>query len=239
MEDKLFKTKKIESDFKFDENVAEVFDNMLDRSIPHYREIIHLISEIIKIFSKPNAKIVDLGCSTGNTLIVLSEELKDSNYTFIGVDNSKAMIDKANKKCHGYKDKNIEFVQEDITEFNLKSADVVILNYTLQFLRPILREKFLNKIHSELNTNGLLILNEKLVFDNPEINRKFIDIYYNFKQSKGYSRLEIAKKREALENVLIPFTPTENKTLLTNAGFKNITTFFQWFNFAGFLAIKE
>ncbi len=239
MEDKLFKTRKIESDFKFDENVAEVFDNMLDRSIPHYREIIHLTSEIIKTFSKANAKIVDLGCSTGNTLIVLSEELKDNNYTFIGVDNSKAMIDKANKKCHAYKDKNIEFIKKDITEYSVKGADVVILNYTLQFLRPILREKFLNKIYNELNKGGLLILNEKLVFENPEINRKFIDIYYNFKQSKGYSRLEIAKKREALENVLIPFTPKENKTLLTNAGFKNITTFFQWFNFAGFLAIKE
>jgi tRNA (cmo5U34)-methyltransferase len=239
MKDNLFKTKKIESDFKFDENVAEVFDNMLDRSIPHYREIIHLTCQIINEFSNPNAKIVDLGCSTGNTLIILSEELKSNGYTFTGVDNSNAMIDKANKKCHGYKDKNIKFIKKDITDFSLKGADVVILNYTLQFLRPIVREKLLTKIHTELNTNGLLILNEKLVFDNPIVNRKFINIYYNFKQSKGYSRLEIAKKREALENVLIPFTLEENKDLLKNAGFKTITTFFQWFNFAGFLAIKN
>jgi len=239
MEDKLFKTNKIEGDFKFDENVAEVFDNMLDRSIPHYKEILHLTTEIISNFSHTNAKIVDLGCSTGNTLIALSEFLKSGNYSFTGIDNSSAMIEKAMKKCHAFKGKNIHFIKQDITDFNLKGFDVVILNYTLQFIRPILREKFIKNIFNNLNPKGILILNEKLVFENPEINRKFIDIYYNFKQSKGYSKLEIAKKREALENILIPFTEEENISLLKNGGFETVSKFFQWFNFAGFMAVKK
>lgn len=239
MEDKLFKTGKIENDFKFDENVAEVFDNMLDRSIPHYREIIQLTAEIIKNFGNENSKIIDLGCSTGNTLILLAEELKNGNHTFLGIDNSTAMVEKAVKKSHAYSNTKIEFLNEDITKVNFKDVDVVILNYTLQFLRPLLRKEFLCKIYKSLNNGGILILNEKLVFDNSLINRKFIDIYYNFKQSKGYSRLEIAKKREALENVLIPFTEKENIVMLENVGFNTVSKFFQWFNFAGFLAIKK
>ena len=70
------------------------------------------------------------------------------------------------------------------------------------------------------------------------LNREYIDIYHGYKKSKGYSELEISRKREALENVLIPFSIEENRTMLKQVGFSTVETYFQWFNFASLVAIK-
>jgi tRNA (cmo5U34)-methyltransferase len=74
--------------------------------------------------------------------------------------------------------------------------------------------------------------------DDPAFARLFIDLYHDYKAAQGYSHLEIAQKREALENVLVPYRAAENVEMLRRSGFAEVETFFRWFNFAGFVAKK-
>lgn len=234
--DKVF-TKPITKQFEFDEDVAVVFDDMLERSIPFYKEVIDLTCQTICLHVKEGAKVVDFGCSTANTLLALHKK-SNKSYHLLGIDNAEAMLHIARQKIHAYK-ASIELVYADITQVELNFHDVIIANYMLQFIRPLQRAEFVAKIYEALNPNGLFIFSEKIVFDDKELNKQMIDIYYDFKRQQGYSDFEIAQKREALENVLIPYTEEENKAMLKSAGFDTIETIFKWGNFATFIAKKR
>jgi tRNA (cmo5U34)-methyltransferase len=234
--DKVF-TKPITKQFEFDEDVAVVFDDMLERSIPFYKEVIDLTCKTICLHVKEGARIVDLGCSTANTLLALHKR-SNKSYHLLGIDNAEAMLHIARQKTHAYGAK-IELVSADITQVDLSSHDVIIANYMLQFIRPLQRAEFVAKIYEALNPNGLFVFSEKIVFEDKELNKQMIDLYYDFKRQQGYSDFEIAQKREALENVLIPYTEDENKAMLKGAGFETIETIFKWGNFATFIAKKR
>lgn len=177
-----------------------------------------------------------MGCSTASTLIELSKS-SQYNLSLVGIDNSKAMLERASKKSKAF-GVEIEFLNADIFDVDLKDAKVVLSNYTLQFIRPLNREKLVKKIYDSLEDNGVFIFSEKLVSQNSFLNKQFIDEYYSFKKTQGYSEFEISQKREALENVLIPYTEDENKRMIKDAGFKHCETVFKWVNFALFIAIK-
>ena len=234
--DKVF-TKPITKQFEFDEDVAVVFDDMLGRSIPFYKEVIALMCRYGVLHLPSNARIVDLGCSTANTLLAL-DKASHHGYTLLGIDNSEAMLQLARQKVHAYGSK-IELLNADITAVSLSNYDGIIANYMLQFIRPLQRADFVSKLYDALNPNGLFMFSEKIVFDDKELNKQMIDLYYQFKREQGYSDFEIAQKREALENVLIPYTEEENKAMLKNAGFSTIETIFKWGNFATFVAKKK
>lgn len=239
-QDKLYKVDAVTEDFVFTEKVVEVFDDMLDRSVPFYRDVIHASASLLDGLLKDGDTVYDLGCATGTTLLEFIRSLSEKNLHFYGVDNSEAMLDKARLKAELYsKKESITFINSDITTLQTKNSGAFILNYTLQFIRPMLRQNFIKQIFNNLRPGGVLILSEKTISHDKLLNRKYIDIYHEFKRAKGYSELEISKKREALENILIPFSIEENKDILRKAGFSSIETFFQWFNFATFIAIKE
>ena len=237
--DSLFQVEQIAEDFVFNERVAQVFDDMLDRSVPFYDEVILSISRIMASTLRDGDTIVDLGCATGSTLMRLSSLLAEMNFHYTGIDNSSAMLERAKCKAGMFsKQKAMDFIHGDIMEMTPPNTSAFILNYTLQFIRPLHREKFLGRLFSNLRPGGICILSEKTISHHPGLNRSFIDIYHGFKQEKGYSELEIAKKREALENVLIPCSLEENRSMLKSAGFVEVEPFFQWFNFVSFLAVK-
>ncbi|PID76782.1 MAG: carboxy-S-adenosyl-L-methionine synthase CmoA [Deltaproteobacteria bacterium] len=236
-EDTLFKSGDIQEDFVFNGRVARVFDDMIGRSVPFYRQVILAAARILDRFLKDGDKVVDLGCATGTTLIELARLLEHKSLFYTGIDNSAAMLDKARLKADYTDGGNFEFIRQDITELNLV-PDALILNYTLQFIRPLKRADFVQHLFNQLRPGGVLILSEKTIQHDSLLNREFIDIYHDFKKEMGYSELEIAKKREALENVLIPFSIAENTALLEKAGFTPVTVFFQWFNFASLVAVK-
>jgi len=233
--DKVF-TKPIAKQFEFDEEVASVFDDMLERSIPFYKETIELLCQVVCVHVKAQARIVDLGCSTANTLLAL-HKYSPKTYTLLGVDNSSAMLHLARQKIHAYGAK-IDVLEADITHIDLCGYDAVIANYMLQFIRPLQRSAFVQKIYDGLNPNGLFIFSEKIVFNDKVLNKQMIDLYYDFKRRQGYSEFEISQKREALENVLIPYTEEENRAMVKEVGFKTIETLFKWGNFAMFVAKK-
>lgn len=234
MKDEIFK-QPILKQFEFDENVASVFDDMISRSVPFYDVSSNLITQILVKYLDSQAFIIDLGCSTGALLFKLFE--KNPKFRLCGVDNSKAMQEIAKNKAKAYGSR-VEFIEADALTFEFNSANAVILNYTLQFIRPLKRVNFIKKIYDGLEDGGIFILSEKLLYEDKKLSKNMIEIYEEYKEKNGYSKYEIAQKRQALENVLIPFSEDENKKLLKDAGFKVVETIFKWGNFASFMAIK-
>ncbi len=236
MTDKVFE-KSITKQFEFDEDVASVFDDMLNRSIPFYKEMQRLTINFALNFLKENDNVYDLGCSTASTLIELS---KNSPYklNLIGIDSSTAMLSRASKKCKAF-GVNIKLLNEDLHNISYENANLIVSNYTLQFIRPLQREKLVKKIYNSLQKNGVFIFCEKVISSNKILDKQYIDEYYEFKKAQGYSEFEISQKREALENVLIPYTEEENKRMILDAGFNYCETLFKWVNFATFIAIKD
>jgi tRNA (cmo5U34)-methyltransferase len=238
--DDLFKDKySMVMDFDFGKDTAEVFDDMLDRSVPFYAEIQRMIGEIAGDFAVPGTHLYDLGCSTGTTFIGL-DPVVPAGVTFIGVDSSPEMLTKARKKLQDHSISHpYELICLSLDDgVPILNASVVILNLTLQFVRPLNRDRVISGIAHGLNDGGCLILVEKVLSQNSTINRLFIKHYYEFKKRNGYSELEISQKREALENVLIPYHFEENRELLLRNGFKACDVFFRWYNFCGMVALK-
>ncbi|ULO01560.1 carboxy-S-adenosyl-L-methionine synthase [Campylobacter sp. RM5004] len=236
MRDEVFNDNLVKQ-FEFDEKVVRVFDDMVTRSVPYYLQNQELIFSILSAILPKNAKVLDLGCSTANTLLALS---KRDDLELFGLDNSDEMLKRAKIKADDLGVK-INFYNQNIEDvLSLdESFDAIICSYTLHFIRPLLRQELLNKIYKKLNKNGVFILCEKLLYDNKVLQKNIIDIYENYKENQGYSRYEIAQKRAALENVLIPFTYDENVNILKNANFRQIDCFFRWANFCSFIAFKE
>jgi tRNA (cmo5U34)-methyltransferase len=238
--DQVFKAPMDKStDFKFDAQVADVFNDMVGRSVPFYLEMQRMMSEIIPDHVKPNTSIYDLGCSTGTTLISL-DKLIDQSVRFVGVDSSAEMIENSRKnfKNNELKRPNDLIAADLYKPFAIKNSSVVIMCLTLQFIRPFYRQKMLDSIYRQLNNGGCLILIEKILAEDAEMNRQFIKFYYDLKRRNNYDEMEISQKREALENVLIPYKLSENIDMLTESGFSKTEVFFKWYNFAGIIAIK-
>jgi|SRR5690554_5731936 len=239
--DEVFKEEvKTVPDFKFSSKVANVFDDMVNRSVPFYGEIQRMVSEIAADYGREGTLVYDLGCSTGTTLIGM-DVLMPPGIKFIGVDDSADMLAKCDKKLkEAGVTRPYELRVADLhRDLRIENASVVVLCLTLQFIRPVYREKLLKKIADGLVTNGVLLLVEKVLTEDSQFNRNFIKYYYNYKRRNQYSELEISQKREALENVLIPYKLSENAHMLEEAGFSHCETFFKWFNFSGLLAVKN
>jgi tRNA (cmo5U34)-methyltransferase len=241
--DDLFaRTARREGDFVFDESVAAVFDDMLERSVPFYAEQQAMIGELARRHWQPGTLVVDLGCSTGTTLVSICTGLSDARA--VGIDNSEPMLERARTAmAHARLEDRIDLVEADlqdgISDLDLAPASIVTICWTLQFLTPSRREALLQDVYDLLVPGGALVLAEKVVPPDAEAADLYTDLYYEFKRRNGYSQTEIARKREALEGVLVPVTIDRNLELLRSAGFESATTFFQWYPFAAFLAVKS
>lgn len=237
--DDIFSRPQRASDFKFGQTVVSVFDDMVVRSVPFYLEIQRMMTEIAADFAVPGTRVYDLGCSTGTTLVNIDKVLP-TDIDFVGIDESEEMLKKCkiNFETSGIK-RRFELKRVDLNQgARIENASVVIMCLTLQFIRPLYREKLLKEIFHQMNDNSCFILIEKVLGEDSLFNRLFIDYYYDFKRRNHYNEMEISQKREALENVLIPYKLMENRELLLNTGFRYVDTFFKWYNFSGMIAVK-
>ncbi len=237
--DQIFAESMPPADFHFGKDTAAVFDDMVSRSVPFYHELQRMSTELASDFAVEGTNLYDLGCSTGTTLLELDPVISPS-VRFVGVDNSPEMLAKARQKLA---ERNLtrpyELILADLHHgLILENASVVIMILTLQFVRPLYRSRVLADICGGLNKQGCLILVEKLTMSQTLFNRLFIKYYYDLKRRKGYTDMEIAQKREALENVLIPYHLEENRDLLLSTGFNHFEVFFRWYNFCGMIAVK-
>lgn len=229
--------------FSFDARVANVFNDMISRSVPGYQQILEMLPTLARQFRSNNANYYDLGCSLGAGLLAMSEGLKNLNSTLIGVDNSSAMIDQAQANLSPLSDilggdLTIEFLKQDLLNTRITNAAIVLMNFTLQFIPIEKRDGILKAIYSGLNNGGALILSEKIKFDDSRTNQVLIDIHHQYKSDQGYSELEIAQKRDAIINVLIPETLDTHVSRLEKVGFSVITPWVQNLQFISILAIK-
>jgi tRNA (cmo5U34)-methyltransferase len=236
LQDDIFK-KPIERQFEFNEEVAGVFDDMISRSIPGYENILDLTQKALLEYVKEGT-ITDIGCSTANLLISLYPKVKERSISLIGIDDSEHMLRQAAKKAAAF-EADIKFLNIDAVSSELPKSKAFVANFTLQFIRPMIREELVQKIYDSLESGGVFLFAEKLISEDKGLNKFLIDAYHGYKKERGYSELEIMRKREALENVLVPYSEEENKTLCKKAGFEHVELLFRWCNFALFIALKR
>ncbi|CAJ0991936.1 carboxy-S-adenosyl-L-methionine synthase CmoA [Pantoea sp. Nvir] len=226
-------------DWTFDKRVAEVFHDMMQRSVPGYSNIISMIGMLAERFVEPDSQVYDLGCSLGDATLSVCRNIQVPGCTIIAVDNSPAMVERCRRhidSCYEYTSVNI--IEADIRDVDINNASLVVLNFTLQFLERPARLNLLKKIWQGLNPGGALILSEKFSFEDAEVNELLFNMHHDFKRSNGYSELEISQKRSMLKNVMLIDSVETHKARLKQAFFSHVELWFQYLNFGSLLALK-
>jgi tRNA (cmo5U34)-methyltransferase len=225
--------------FSFDDKVASVFSDMIKRSVPGYGQTLQMIELIAHQYAQPDSRLYDLGCSLGAATLAMQRGVKEPGCRIIGIDNSPAMISRCRDNFTSEVGNTpVELLCADILKVDIENASVVVMNFVMQFIAREKRLELLEKVQQGLRPGGVLILSEKICFDDGEENRRQTELYEAYKRAQGYSQLEISRKRTALENVLVPETLDEHHARIKAAGFSSSQTWFQCFNFASMLAIK-
>jgi len=239
-QDKLFaKNRAVTTGFRFDEQVVKVFPDMIARSVPGYELVVPMIGMLARRYAQPDSNLYDLGCSLGAASLAMSLAVSAGGTKIIAVDNSAAMV----ARCRNIVAENggvvpIDVRLQNMRETPIEKASVVVLNFTLQFLDPGERQALVDRIARGMLANGALILSEKICFEEPQEQADQTAWHHDFKRTQGYSDLEIAGKRNALEDVLRPETEAAHLQRFRNAGFSRCHRWFQCFSFASYIAFK-
>lgn len=238
--DQVFAHNRLPGDFVFDDEVARVFEDMINRSVPGYSTIVAMIGVLAERYCQPGSTVYDLGCSLGGASFAMTRAIGHDDYKLLAVDNSGAMISRLRQRVEAgdFGGADMQCLLADVQQCEIDNASVVVLNFTLQFIPVEQREQLLRRIHAGMREGGILVISEKIRFPDPKLNELFIELYHGFKESMGYSKLEISQKRSALENVLIPETLESHRQRLAACGFQSVDVWFQCFNFASMVAFK-
>lgn len=225
--------------FTFDAQVVEVFPDMISRSVPGYNTIIDTIGRLSQRYVTDNTNVYDLGCSLGAATLAMRRAITATSTKIIGVDNSDAMVERCRVHVNAFKGETpVEIIQANIQDIEITNASMVVLNFTLQFIEKEHRQTLINRIADGLKPGGILVISEKVQHNDTICDQLLIDLHHDFKRANGYSELEIAQKRTALEDVMKTDTLEQHNSRLTNAGFKHVSPWFQCFNFLSIVAIK-
>ena len=224
--------------FRFDETVTQVFDDMLQRSVPLYQESIQRQAQLMSRFYQPGTRVYDLGCSNGNLGLKILGEMADRPFSMVAVDSSAPMIRAYADRLQRYPHHHVDLVCGMLENLKIENASVVLINLTLQFFSPNKRDQLINTIFKGMTAGGVLLLTEKVIHSSPLMDALQLDFYKCFKMENGYSQLEISQKRDALEKVLIPDTLDVHRHRIFNAGFASFDIWMKWFNFASMMAVK-
>jgi tRNA (cmo5U34)-methyltransferase len=235
--DQLYIDNGLPGDFVFDDTVAQVFPDMIRRSVPGYAAIIHMIELLTARHAQRGTRLYDLGCSLGASTVALARGVEQRECSIIGIDNAPAMLARAESSWREHFPM-IEWRCADLRQADIESASVVVMNFTLQFLPVDDRLSLLQRICDGLLPGGVLVLSEKIAGHDRQADELLTSLHHDFKRLNGYSELEISRKRTALENVLIPETLDEHRNRLAEAGFSRTDLWFQCFNFVSLVAVR-
>ncbi|TCW00039.1 tRNA (cmo5U34)-methyltransferase [Biostraticola tofi] len=226
-------------DWTFDERVAEVFPDMIQRSVPGYSNIVSMIGMLAGRFVRPGSRVYDLGCSLGAATLSMRRAIDVEGCRIIAVDNSPAMVDRCRRHIDAFRAPTpVDVIEADIRDIPIENASMIVLNFTLQFLEPADRQQLLNRVYQGLNPGGAVVLSEKFSFENAQIGELLYNMHHDFKRANGYSELEISQKRSMLENVMMTDSVETHKKRLEQAGFGHAELWFQCFNFGSLVALK-
>jgi len=225
--------------FAFDESVVNVFPDMIKRSVPGYTTIVAMTGLLARRYARPDSNLYDLGSSLGASTLAMRQNIQCEGCQIIAVDNSAAMLARSKSIMDtDSHDTPVTHVAANLQDTAIENASIVVLNFTLQFIPREQRDDIIHKIYDGLKPGGVMVLSEKVQFEDPHLDELNIDLHHEFKRSNGYSDLEIAQKRDALEHVLLPETLATHKARIQNAGFSSCDVWFQCFNFASMIALK-
>ena len=225
--------------FSFDQHVVDVFPDMIKRSVPGYSTILHMIGQLAEKYAQPSTACYDIGCSLGASILAMRHRIRSNNTRIIGIDNSADMINRCRDVISADSfDTPVTLVLDDALSVDFEPMSVCVMNFTLQFVPVEKRLELLTRISDALVPGGVLILSEKLAFADGQHDELMIELHHNFKRSNGYSELEVAQKRDAIENVLIPETLDAHQKRLSEAGFRSADLWFQCFNFSSLIAFR-
>ncbi len=226
--------------FVFDQRVVDVFPDMIKRSVPGYSTIIHMVGQIAERYAQAGSSCYDLGCSLGASTLAMRHRIQAANVAIVAIDNSPDMIERCKLVIDADShDVPVELRCEDLSQSTIENASVVVMNFTLQFIPREQRNALIKRIYAGMCPGGVLVLSEKLKFEDDHHDALMNELHHYFKKTNGYSEMEIAKKRTALENVLIPESLEQHKQRLADSGFRGTELWFQCFNFSSLLAFKE
>ncbi len=241
--DKIYDKPSDDKPFRFNDEVAKVFPDMLRRSIPGYDATIEAIGSLAARYVLQDTNCYDLGCSLGAATIAMRQGIDTPGCRIVAVDTAPAMT----KRCREILAEDdrqftpatpVEVLRADIRDIEFKNASMIVLNYTLQFLPMIDRNALMRSIYDGLNDGGLLVLSEKVVDEIPEMEELLVDLHREHKRRNDYSALEVSRKRAALDNVLIPETVAAHRSRLAEAGFSHTAVWLRYFNFVSIIAIR-
>ncbi|MCO8120502.1 carboxy-S-adenosyl-L-methionine synthase CmoA [Stieleria sp. TO1_6] len=228
--------------FQFDQQVVDVFPDMIARSVPGYASILSVIEQLAGRYVRSGTNVYDLGCSLGAATMLIRQQAP-IDATIHAVDNSPAMIDQLSKRLHELPAApqacRVELHLADLCQVAMSNASMIVLNFTLQFVPAPARGRLLQNCFDAMVPGAALVLSEKVCFDEPGQQDLLGDLHLDFKRACGYSELEIAQKRTSLENTLIPESIPTHTTRLRDVGFDVVTPWFQCFNFVSILAVKQ
>ena len=242
-EDKIFETEDGAEPFRFNANVAKVFPDMLQRSIPGYAASIEAIGSLAARYVRAGTSCYDLGCSLGAATLAMRQGIQQPCCRIVAVDAAPAMVERCREmiaeddRQHG-PETQVDLVERDIREIQFSNASMVVLNYTLQFVDRAARDELVQNIYAGLNEGGLLVLSEKVVDEDPHMEELLVDLHHEHKRRNHYSALEIARKRAALEDVLVPESVAEHRDRLKRAGFSKSAVWLRYFNFVSIIAFR-
>lgn len=226
------------SGFEFDQRVVSVFPDMIQRSVPGYESVVAMTGVLAARCMQSGSNCYDLGCSLGASTLSISSQLPE-DCSIIAVDNSEAMINEFSSILDGQQEqKMIDVVLADVRDIEIQNASMVVLNFTLQFVPIENRLELIQKIYQGMRPDGVLLVSEKIQIDDKDLNQLFIDAHHEFKKRQGYSDLEVAQKRSAIEHVLIPETIEQHFSRFSEAGFSKSNLWFQCLNFCSMIAVK-
>ncbi len=229
--------------FRFDDAVARVFPDMLRRSIPGYTATIEAIGSLAARYVQANTNCYDLGCSLGAATLAMRQGIRRPGCRIIAVDSSAAMIRRCRETIEeedrrSSSETAVELLEADMRNVEIRDASMVVINYTLQFLPEADRDGLMTRICAGMRDGGLMLLSEKVVDENTEMERLLVDLHHEHKRRNDYSAMEIARKRAALEDVLIPETVAAHRRRLKKAGFRHSAIWLRYFNFVSIIAIR-
>ena len=240
-DDKIYQSENGSEPFRFNDNVARVFPDMLKRSIPGYAASIEAIGALAARYVRAGTNSYDLGCSLGAATLAMRQGIDQPACRVVAVDSAPAMIERCREiiaeddRLHG-RETQVDLVEDDIRNIEITNASMVVLNYTPQFIEPADRDALLARIHAGLNPGGILVLSEKVVDPDEHMEKLLVDLHHEHKRRNHYSALEIARKRAALEDVLIPETVADHRARLERAGFSRSAVWLRYFNFVSIIA---
>ncbi len=227
-------------DWAFDERVADVFPDMIRRSVPGYSTIITMIGMLAERFVQPHSQVYDLGCALGAATVAMRRTIAAPGCKIIAIDNSPAMVERCRHHITAFRAITpVEVIEADILDVIPENASMIVLNFTLQFLEPAQRQRLLNQAYLGLRPGGALVLSEKLSFEDTAVGELLFNMHHDFKRANGYSALEISQKRRMLENVLLTDSVNTHQARLHQAGFEHTATWFQCLNFGSLIALKS